>query len=419
MTLNYSEFDPMLKEYYSEKAVELLAYKDHPFLAMVPKKTDWGGRSDDSGSGYVIPIWHATSQATGAHFTVAQGNKGNGQYTRFQMGKKNKYGFAQLDRLTMKASMKSPKAFLKAFTSEVDGIKSQLGREAARSLYRDGKALCGTVGASYTSGATVPLSNRADIVNFEIGMVVVFSSDGGATERGTWSNASSQYTVDAVDRSAGTVTFTGQDPNGTDSVVATDTMHKYGDIETGGTYIDIEGLEAHIPETAPTSGDSFQGVDRSVDTDRLAGVRVDASSLTIEEGLIDAGMRLNEMGKRPTHVFMNPVRYGQLVKELSGRIIHDKVKAPGKASLGFDAIVCFTPAGNIPVIADPNCPHDVAWMLDLKTWVFASCGKYPEIADEDSTMLRAAGADAYEVRLAGYGNLGCHDPGANARIKLA
>lgn len=416
--LSYSEFNPMLKEYYTDKTVELLAYKDHPLLAMIPKKTDWGGRQDS----YIIPIWHGTSQATGADFYTALANKGQGRYTRFEMGQKNRYGFAQLDRLTMLASMKSPKAFLKAFTAEVDGVKSQLGRDAARNLYRDSTGHLGTVLSE--SGDTITLTNRADIVNFELGMVCVFSDAGsavGAAEAGgsSWASATHQYTVDAIDRSAGTVTFTGQDPNADSGVVAGDFLHKYGDIVTANTFINMEGLESHIPETAPGGSDSFQGVNRSSDTDRLAGVRVDASSLTIEEGLIDAGTRLREMGKKPSHVFMNPVNYGKLVKELSGRIVHDKVKAPGKASLGFDAITAFTPAGNIPVISDPDCPHDVAWMLDLKTWVLASTGRYPEIADEDSVMLRSATGDNYEVRIAGYGNVGCHDPGANARIKLA
>ena len=421
MTLSYSEFNPMLKEYYTPRRVELLAYKDHPLLAMVPKQEDWGGR-DGSGTGYIIPIWHGSAQATGANFTVALANKGQGQYDRFEMSKKTRYGFAQLDRMTMKASMKSPTAFLKAFSAEVDGIKSQLGRDTARSLYRQGRGHIGTVGSE--AGAVITLSNRADIVNFELGMVVVFSDAGsavGAAEAGAsaWATASNRYTVDAVNRSAGTVTFTGQTPAATSGVAAGDFLHRYGDITVAGTYIDIEGLEAHFPETAPTSGDSFQGVDRSADTDRLAGVRVDASALTIEEGLIDAGTRLREMGKRPDRIFMNPVRFGQLVKEMSGRIIHDKVKAPGAASLGFKTIKAFTPAGDIDVVSDPDCPHDVAWMLTMNTLKLATTGAYPQIADEDSVMLRSATADEYEVRLAAYGNLGCHDPGANARIALA
>ena len=61
----------------------------------------------------------------------------------------------------------------------------------------------------------------------------------------------------------------------------------------------------------------FQGVDRSVDTDRLAGIRIDGTSLTMSEAFIDAGQRLREAGKRPDHIFCNPVRFGQLVKETS------------------------------------------------------------------------------------------------------
>lgn len=405
----------MLKEYYSDRTVELLAYKKHPLLAMLPKKTDWGGRD----GAYTIPQWYETTQAVGADFTTALANKGQGQYDRFQMGQRKRYAFAQLDRLVMKASMKSPKAFLKAYTAEVDGAHSQHGRDTAWNVYRSETGKRGTVGSEV--GDTITLDNRADVVGFSVGMVCVFSdggSDPGTAERGTWSNAASQYTIDAIDRSAGTLTFTGQDPNATDSVVAGDHIHRYGDIVAASSFLCIEGLEDHIPETAPTTGDSFQGVDRSADTDRLAGIRVDASSLTIEEGLINGGTRLMEAGKSPSHIFMNPTRYGQLVKELSGRIVHDKVKAPGKASLGFDAIMAFTPAGNLPVIADPDCPHDVAWMLTLKDWVLASTGKYPEICDEDVEMLRSSTADEYEVRIAGYGNLGCHDHGGSARIDL-
>jgi len=412
MTLTISEFNPMLKEYYSGPTPELLTYKRHAFMAMLKKTTDWGGRD----AAYIIPQWYETAQAVASDFTTALANKGNGQYTRFAMGQRKRYAFAQLDRLVMKASMKNPKAFLRAYTAEVDGAFSVFGRDAAWNLYRSETGKRGTVGSEV--GDTITLSNRADIVGFSVGMKVVFSlnsADPGVTAVDSFA----AFTVDAIDRGLGTLTFTGQDPNADSGVVAADHIHREGDIVTAGTFIGLQGLEDHIPATAPGSGDSFQGVNRSADTDRLAGIRVDASTVTIEEGLIDAAIRLNEASKEPTHVFMNPVRLGQLIKELSGAIQRDKVKAPGKASLGFKAIRVFTPAGELPVIGDPDCPHNVAWMLDMKTWKLASTGPYPELADEDTTMLRSSTADEYEVRIAGYANLGCHDHGANARIALA
>lgn len=414
MTLNISEFEPMLKEYYAGPTPELLAYKNHPLLAMLKKRTDWGGQENK----YVIPLWIETAQAVAADFSTALANKGQGTYDRFEMGRKNKYGFAQLDRLTMKASMKSPKAFLRAFTAEVDGVMSQLGRDTAWNIYRGGHGKRATVGSLSEGGGntTLTLANRADVVGFSVGMTVV-ASDSAADPGVTAVDTFTARTIDAIDRSAGTLTFTGE-LLATAGWATGDHIHREGDIVTAGTFIGIEGLDDHIPETAPTAGDSFQSVDRSVDTDRLAGLRIDGSSLTIEEGLIEAGTRLFEMGKNPTHVFMNPVRYGQLIKELGSKVVHDKVKAPGKASLGFDGIKVYTPAGTLPCLPDPDCPQDVVWVLDMKTWVLASTGPYPELFDDDVRMLRSATADEYEVRMGGYGNLGCHDPGANCRIDL-
>lgn len=418
MTLSITEFEPMLKEYYSGGTPDLLAYKKHALLAMVKKKEDWGGQENK----YIIPLWVESAQAVAADFATALANKGNGTYDRFEMGRKKRYGFAQLDRLAMLASKKKPKAFLKAYTAEVDGVISQMGRDAAWNLYRTSTGKRGTVSTvSYAAGppavTTLTLANRAEVVGFSVGMTVV-ASDSAADPGVTAVDTFTARTVDRIDRSGGILYFDGEDLP-TAGWGAGDHIHREGDIVTAGTFICLEGLEDHFPETAPTTGDAFQSVDRSVDTDRLAGVRVDASALTIEEGLIDAGMRLSEMGKSPDAVFMNPVRFGQLIKELGSKVVHDKVKAPGKASLGFDGIKVYTPAGTLTVISDPDCPHDVAWMLTMKTLVLASTGKYIHIADDDLKMLRSSSADEYEVRLAAYGNLGCNDPGANCRIKLA
>lgn len=411
MAADLTVFNDMLKEYYAGPTPEYLGYKNHPLLAMVKKKTDWGGQA----SKYIIPLHLERPQAVANDFSTALGNKGSGTYERFEMGRKKKYGFAQLDRLALLASMKEPKAFLKLYTSEVNGVLGQISADIAWSLYREASGKRATVGSVSTTAVT--LANRAEVVGFNVGMKCIFSDAGGVPGAGAagTSSLTGDYTITAINRSTGVLTF--DTDLGALGVTTGDHVHRDGDIVSAGTNIGIEGLESHIPETAPTSG-TFQGVDWTVDTDRLAGLRVDGSALTIEESLIDAGMRLKEMGKRPTHVFMNPVRFGQLVKELGAKVQHDKVKAPGKASLGFDAIRVYTPAGTLPVIPDADCPHDVIWVLDMKTWVLASTGPVPHIFNDDVRMLRSATADEYEVRCGAYLNLGCHDPGANLRIDL-
>jgi len=416
MTLNITEFNPMLKEYYTSRQVEELAYNDHPLLAMVRKETDWGGRED----AYTMPAWLTSTQAIGADFTTAIQNKGNGTYLRFQMGQRKRYAFAQLDRLVMKASMKSPKSFLKAYTAEVNGAMNQYGRDLAWNLYRSETGKRATVGSITEPGGVdtlLVLSNRADIVGFEVGMKLVFSDSAAAPGVTPVPGGLAPRTIDAIDRSAGSLRFNGELLVTTDGVAAGDHAHRDADLVAAGSFICVQGLEDHIPATAP-GATPFQGVDRSIDTDRLAGIRIDGTSLTMSEAFIDAGQRLREAGKRPDHIFCNPVRFGQLVKETSSDVVRDKVKSPSGASIGYDTVKVYTPAGVLPVVSDPDCPHDVAWMLNVKDLVLASTGKMPEIADEDTKMLRSPTQDEYEVRIAGYGNLGIFDHGAQARIAL-
>ena len=90
------------------------------------------------------------------------------------------------------------------------------------------------------------------------------------------------------------------------------------------------------------------------------------------------------------------------------------------AEVGFRGIVINGPKGPIKVIPDANCPNNVAWMLDLKTWKLYSLGKAVKVINSDGlSMLRQASADGVEVRYGFYGNLGCKGPGHNARVKLS
>lgn len=412
MAADFTVFNDMLKEYYTSKSPELLASYDHPLYNLVPKTTDWGGESGK----YIVPLHVERPQAVGADFATVLSNKGMaGVYDRFEMGRKKKYGFAQLDRLTMLASMKSPKAFLKLYTAEVNGTLSQIGADIAWNLYRDATGKRGTVGSISTT--TITLDKRTDVVGFSVGMKCVFTDGGsaaGAAQAGT-STLTGDYEITAINRSTGVLTFD------TDlaalGVAATDHIHRDGDIVSYGTYLGIEGLSAHIPETAPSSG-TFQGVDWTVDTDRLAGLRLAAASSTIEDALVDGGMRLKEAGKKVTHAFMNPYDGGRLIKELGAKVQHDKVKSPGKASVSFDAIKVYTPAGTVPVVFDADCPRDTIWMLNLNTWKLVSTNAAPHIFDNDVRMLRESNSDAYEVRCGAYLNLACNDPGSNLRIDL-
>ena len=87
-----------LKELYAGQVVQNLCYKDNPFLAMVPKATDFLGKN------YPIPIQFGVSQGRSATFASAQANMTAAQLSEFFLTRKKDYSIAQLDNETMLAS---------------------------------------------------------------------------------------------------------------------------------------------------------------------------------------------------------------------------------------------------------------------------------------------------------------------------
>src|SRR5690606_37988352 len=109
---------------------------------------------------------------------------------------------------------------------------------------------------------TITLTEADDVRNFKIGMTLIASANAdGSTPR------TGSAVVTAVDEDTGTVTV--DSAAGITSFANSDYLFRKGD---PGTCVD--GLEVMFPLTAPTTGDSFRGVDRSVDVRRLAGCRV-------------------------------------------------------------------------------------------------------------------------------------------------
>jgi hypothetical protein len=114
---------------------------------------------------------------------------------------------------------------------------------------------------------------------------------------------------------------------------------------------------------------------------------------------------------------MNYAKYAELEKALGSKVQYVDLKV--SADVGFRGIQINGPRGVIKVIADQNCPSNVAYMLQLDTWKLYSLGKAPKILDSDGMkMLRESNADAVEIRIGYYAQLGCKAPGFNARIAL-
>ena len=408
MTLDMTSFDAALKQHYTDERVENLVYKDNPFFALVPKYEEFGGRN------LPIPLIYGNPQGRSKTFSNAQtrGAATESQITDFVLVRVKDYSIATIDNETLEASKGNANAFMEAATTEIDGAINALVRSLAVDTYTDSSAAIAQVLAEPTVAATTAFTCKSlgDVTNFEIGQALnIWSAKTGGSQRNA-DGSTTQLIVTAVDRSAGIVTSSpAYDSSGT--IAADDFVFVEGDRGLG-----VSGLEGWVPLTAP-SATTFFGVDRSVDTTRLGGVRYDGSSDPIEEALIEGASRVAREGGKPDHAFLSYAKYSELEKALGSKVQYVDLKM--SADIGFRGIVINGPRGPIKVIPDQNCPDNVCFMLQLNTWKCYSLGKAVRVIDTDGLqMLRQASSDGVEVRYGFYGNLGCKAPGWNCRITL-
>lgn len=401
-TLDITAADAVLKEYYSNQRVQQLTYQDAPLYALLPKKKDFFGES------YPLPMRVANPQGAANTFSNAQSQKTASNYKKFSLTRVSSYALASISTEAMLASEVDPGAFVRLATAEIDGAIDTMKRRLGWQIYGDGTGAIGDVAgaSSITSAnpAVITLANVEDIVHFEVGQLI--QARNGSTAR-VFATGVSTATVAAVDRDAGTITTDVDNSGNTDTFTTDTSLNVVGDYNTC-----LTGLAGWIPGTAPGST-SFFGVDRTVDTTRLGGIRVASSGKPIDEALIDAARRVGREGiGRPNYVFSGFTRYASLEKLLGSKVRYNDVEVAG---IAFRGIELSGPQGKMTVLADRDCPEDKMYMLDMSTWGLYSLKEPVMLLDQDGNrMLREASADALEVRVGGYMQVGCNSPGSNA-----
>lgn len=409
--LDLAKFGPALKKYYSNTAVENMTYSDHPAYAMVEKDVNFYGED------MPLPIIYGNPQGRSASFAIAKANKGSSKYAKFTLTRFKDYSLASIDNETAEASETNSGAFFKALTREIDGAIQSAKNSAASDMFGNGSGKIGRIalGSTVAGQTTIQLENVESSVLFESGMSLELSVSYTNPAQAKKALAGGQkLKIVAVDRSSGIVTVD------TDLDVAVPTVAAGDYIFVEGDYwAKMPGFEAWLPVTAPTTGDSFFNLDRSVDPTRLAGQRFDGSSMPIEEALIKSASLVQREGGKPDNAFTSYDKYSDLEIALGAKVQYVMPTAAGRADISFRGIILNTNKGTMAVIADAFCPSDRAYVLTMKTWKLYSLKQPIRILDLDGNkMLRENDADAVELRIGGYKVLGCNAPGWNCNVQL-
>lgn len=400
-TNTVSTADAFLKTLYPERRVKFLGYEDNPFLAIVPKNESFVGRN-------MAIVGHYAGAAGGRSrtFATAQANASVERAEDFLLTRTQDYCVTSIGNEAILASEKDAGSFLALAKGSVESAIRAASNNLAMALYRNhGGARGRLASASAISSGNATLSNVNDVVNFEKDMVIVQSTADGTSG----SLGSGESTITGVNRRTG-ILVAANWTNFSNS----DYLFQKGDFGAS-----LHGLASWVPATAPSASENYFGVDRSVDT-RLYGIYHDGSAQTIVEALESADAKIFREGGKADHVLMNPADLNSLRISLGDRVRYEMVRSGDEASVSFTAI-WLNSMGNkgLKILPDRNCPQGTAYMLQLNTWVLASLGGAPRVLENmGCKFIWAASADAIEVRVGYYAELGCHAPVFNAQILL-
>jgi hypothetical protein len=422
---NVSNQVAALKELYTgDDYMKDLVYKKNPFLALVPKDES---RAGFAGKYIPVPLVYATPQGRSATFSNAQSNQTAPGVDSFFVYRVSDYQIVTITNELLEATADDAGAFVDEAKLNMDTGFRNISNDLALALFSDGSGSRG-IYSGITTGV-ITLTDPNAIVNFEVGMTLVSYSVSGTTA--TQSTSAALGYVIAVNRSLGTLTVSATAGGAAGTPTNWSTSFPYlavqGDINFAsgglaiGSALKVSGLSAWIPSTAPGGSDSFWGVNRSVDVTRLAGVRYDGSSQTIEEALIDGSALVAREGGMPDMCFMPFSSWAALEKSLGSKVQYVDVKHE-EADIAFAGIRIHSPYGPITVVPDRNCPSATAFLLTMDTWKLRSLGRCPHVLTyglEGLEGMRVGNADALEIRIGYYANLICSAPGWNCRVELS
>lgn len=339
----------------------------------------------------------------------AQNNQTAAVIDSFLLTRVSDYSIATIDNQTMLASKTDKMAFLEGAKVVIDGAMSQIVDSLAGALFRNGTGSIGQI-SSITTGV-IQLADVDSVTQFELNMTLQANSTDGGTPR-----AALGYVI-AVDRSLGKITVASSGIGGSAATPSGWTTNDYLLVQ-GDNNAKLSGLASWLPSTAP-GATAFFGVDRSVDTVRLGGVRFDGSSESIEEALIDCSSLLAREGGKPDVAIMNYTSWGALEKSLGTKVQY--VDAKGPADIMFRGILVNGANSQIKVFPDRSQVKQRCHLLTMKNWCLNSLGDAPQILryGDGLEMLRVSNADAAEVRIGYYAQLSSNAPGWSATLSLS
>lgn len=391
-----------------------------PLWALIPKFGDFFERT------YTLRNRYGKNPSGSASFAISRSTAGPSPYGSFELTRVHDYITVQLDNETMRAMSRNMERLVTYVKEECDSAFERAHQRISHNLYRNhGGSVAQLIAAGAGGGTqTITVRDPASLINVFPGMYLGTSPTDGTS--GAYDN--NPQIVTALNRETGTITT---------SAVTWDDDGGFADgdhlIPDGDFGLKMSGLAAWVPESDPS--DTFFGMERGNDPVYLGGIRYVAQpgspDGTIVRTLVNAAGRGMKHGAKISHIMMHPEDYAAYLNE-----VNQKVEIQVMAHIGFSdpantkpiyvdvgivGVRQMLPTGPAVVVPDPQCPKNIFWMLDMRTWGYYGLdGTGPDwlVPDGGQRFQRMVydDLDAAEAQIGWYGQIGCTAPGCNIRV---
>lgn len=389
-----------LKTRYPQSKIDTMSYEDSAGLGTIKKNKKFGGNNTR------ITVNYGRSQGS-ADFTEALANVTADDDIAFTVTRVKDYQICQMSSEAIEASKGDENALMEAFDRAYKNSQLSMKRQISFQLYRNGGGARGQVSSGSTvASQTITLSEASDVVHFEQNMFVRAATTDGTSG----AQRTGKERITGCNRMTGALTCASATWDTVITAIATgDYLFRSGDF--GAT---LKGYLAWLPTTAPSSGDSFFGVDRSVDAVRLAGCRYTASAGQPKEDTVQQLLMLMGVeGGKPKKILMNNRDRKDIADNLGARATYEMAKSVD-GHIGYKGLVFESDKGSVLALADPNCPKGKFFALQDDSWELGSLGDMPHVVEDDGKMLeRQSSTDGIQWRLRWYGQQYCFTPGYN------
>lgn len=247
--------------------------RESSFLKSIPHIKDFHSKDMD----WSVPYAGLGGRSHTA--TVAEAADVNGAYGLFRITPRKDYDRRSIDGQLTRQALKGGvnTQFINYLKGEMALSQAAIGQNLARAAQASHTGTRALIGA--ISGSTFNTATIDDSIYINIGDTLALSATDGAAVR-----AGTALTVINVDTSVGLVTCSA-------GIVASISGAVVGDFVTivGDLNLSYHGLGSYCPAAKPTAGDAvFPDIDRSLNPEMLAGIRLTLTGASVETVLIRA-----------------------------------------------------------------------------------------------------------------------------------